>query len=129
MHPVENPEYANYYTWNDGKLNENGDRVPPNNWVSVFGGPAWTFHTTRNQYYLHQFSSRQPDLNYRNEAVVQEMENVMKFWLGKGVDGFRLDAINHMFETESLPDETVYPDSDGGYDSLDHIHTKDLVSF
>lgn len=126
--PLVNPDYADYYTWHDGKLNEAGDRVVPNNWISVFGGPAWTFDDTRQQYYLHQFAPEQPDLNYRNEAVVQEMENVMKFWLGKGVDGFRLDAINHMFETESLPDEEVYPDSEG-YDSLNHIHTKDLVSF
>lgn len=126
--PLVNPEYADYYTWNDGKLNEAGERIPPNNWISVFGGPAWTFDAVRGQYYLHQFAPEQPDLNYRNEAVVQEMENVMKFWLGKGVDGFRLDAINHMFETENLPDEEVYPNSEG-YDSLNHIHTKDLVSF
>lgn len=109
-------------------MNEAGDRIPPNNWISVFGGPAWSLDEKRNQYYLHQFSPEQPDLNYRNEAVVEEMENVMQFWLGKGVDGFRLDAINHMFETESLPDEEVYPDVEG-YDSLNHIHTKDLVCF
>lgn len=96
---------------------------------SVFGGSAWTFRAERNQWYLHQFLPEQPDLNYRNPAVVSEMTNVLKFWMGKGVSGFRVDAINHMFESVNFEDEprNTWNDDENSYDYVDHIYTKDLV--
>lgn len=118
--------YDEYYTWADPVMVE-GQRQPPNNWVSVFGGRAWTFNEERQQYYLHQFYPEQPDLNYRNPLVIEEMEAVLEFWLSRGAAGFRLDAINHLFEDSLLRDEPVNswatPDT---YDYTDHIYTKDL---
>lgn len=110
-----------YYIWRDGETD-----VPPNNWVSVFGGPAWTYHPARQQWYLHQFTKYQPDLNYRNEEIKKEMTDVIKFYLDKGVDGFRLDAINHMYEDEGFKDEPLSGwGEEGTYDYLEHIYTKD----
>lgn len=96
---------------------------------SVFGGSAWTFRPEREQWYLHQFFPEQPDLNYRNPAVVQEMTNVLKFWMNKGVSGFRVDAINHMFESPNFEDEprNDWNDDPNSYDYVNHIYTKDLV--
>lgn len=118
--------YDNYYTWAD-PVYVDGVRHPPNNWVSVFGGRAWTFVEERQQYYLHQFYAGQPDLNYRNARVIVEMESILEFWLAKGAAGFRLDAINHMFEDAALRDEPVnsWAEADT-YDYTDHIYTKDL---
>ncbi|XP_063702269.1 alpha-glucosidase-like [Culicoides brevitarsis] len=115
-----------YYVWRNGTLDENNNPKPPNNWVSVFGGPAWTYRSERNQWYLHQFTKYQPDLNYRNPKVKQEMTEVIKFYLDKGVDGFRLDAINHMFEDDKFLDEPLTGwGQEGTYDYLEHIYTKD----
>lgn len=114
--------YKDYYIWADGK---NGG--PPNNWLSVFGGPAWTFNEERGQYYLHQFSSSQPDLNLRNPAVRNELMEVLKFWLDKGVDGFRVDAAAHLFEDKDLLDEPFNENATVGkdqYEYLNHIYTK-----
>lgn len=121
-------KYSDYYVWRDGKLNETGQRIPPNNWVSVFGGSAWEWSDSRQKYYLHQFSKQQPDLNYRNPDVVNEMTGVIKYYLDKGIDGFRLDAINHMFEDTEFRDEplTGWTDDVGSYDFLEHIYTKDV---
>lgn len=118
--------YDEYYTWADPVYDSEGVRQPPNNWVSVFGGRAWTFNEDRQQYYLHQFYPEQPDLNYRNPVVIDEMEAILEFWLQRGAAGFRLDAINHMFEDKELRNEPVNgwaaPDT---YDYTDHIYTKD----
>ena len=76
--------YTDYYIWADGV-----GGGPPNAWQAVFGGSAWTFNSQRGQYYYHQFLPQQPDLNFRNPAVVKEMDDVIRFWLDKGVDGFR----------------------------------------
>ncbi|XP_076681156.1 alpha-glucosidase [Andrena cerasifolii] len=119
--------YDEYYIWRDAKI-VNGTRQPPNNWLSTFTGPAWQWNEDRKQYYLHQFAAGQPDLNYRSEALNQEMKDVLTFWLKRGVDGFRIDAINYMFEVVSLMDEpsanrTDIPADD--YDSLVHIYTRD----
>ncbi|MBN1122450.1 MAG: signal peptidase II [Anaerolineae bacterium] len=93
----DNP-YRDWYIWRDGK--EGG---PPNDWVSTFGGPAWTFDEPTGQYYYHFFFERQPDLNWRNPEVKQVMFDVIRFWLDRGVDGFRLDAIGTIYEVEDLP--------------------------
>ncbi|KAF5284653.1 hypothetical protein FQR65_LT13484 [Abscondita terminalis] len=93
------PGYENYYIWKDGD-----PKTPPNSWTSNFGGPAWTYSQIRKQWYLHQFSYAQPDLNYRNPKVVQEMKDVLTFWLDLGVDGFRVDIISALFEDENFPD-------------------------
>ena len=120
--------YDDYYIWRDGKI-INGTRFPPSNWLSSFGGPSWEWNEIRGQYYYHQFAVAQPDLNYRNPQVRKEMENVIRFWMDQGVDGFRIDAIVHLFEDESLRDEPlsrrpgVRPDE---YDYLEHIYTRDL---
>ncbi|PNF21613.1 Maltase 2 [Cryptotermes secundus] len=100
-------DYSDFYVWHDGKVLTNGTRVRPNNWQSVFGGPAWTFHGGRQQYYLHQFDPKQPDLNYSNPLVVEAMKDVLRFWLDKGVDGFRVDAVPHLFEGPIDVDDSV----------------------
>ncbi|KAL6428415.1 hypothetical protein ACFW04_008591 [Cataglyphis niger] len=116
-------KYEHYYIWTDGK---NNNTSPPNNWLSVFGGPAWTYNSIRNQWYLHQFHSKQPDLNYTNPDVQEEMKEVILFWLRKGVDGFRVDAVPHLFETNYTLDEPKIKDAiEDDYSSLNHILTKD----
>ncbi|XP_059617629.1 maltase 2-like [Phlebotomus argentipes] len=121
------PEYRDYYVWRDAKIVD-GNREPPNNWLSVFHGPAWTWSEKRQQYYLHQFAKEQPDLNFENPRVVEEMTDVLKFWLDIGVDGFRVDAINHLFEDPSFadnpPNRDVYDPMD--YNHFDTIYSKDL---
>src|SRR5271157_97141 len=91
-------ERAGWYVWADPAP----DGTPPNNWLSVFGGPAWTWEPRRRQYYLHHFLSHQPTLNLRNEAVVQQLLDTAKFWLDRGVDGFRLDAIDFLLHDPQL---------------------------
>lgn len=114
----------NFYVWKNGTNMD--DKIPPNNWISVFGGPAWTYSQIRKEWYLHQFSAKQPDLNYRNTEVLTEMTKVIQFYLRKNVDGFRLDAINHMFEDIDFKDEPLSGHGEPNtYDYLDHIHTKD----
>ena len=94
----ENPK-RDWYIWRDGK-----DGGPPNNWVSVFGGSAWEFDERTGQYYYHFFAKEQPDLNWRNPAVKQAMFDAVRFWLEMGLDGFRLDAIDTIYEDPELPD-------------------------
>lgn len=123
-----NKEYnkTDFYVWKDGKNGADDDKNPPNNWVSVFGGPAWTYRAERKQWYLHQFTKYQPDLNYRHAAVKNEMTKIIEYYLEKGVDGFRLDAINHMFEDDRFLDEPKTGwGEEGTYDYLEHIYTKD----
>lgn len=122
------PEYEDFYVWADGVIDEDGEQQPPNNWKSVFYGSAWTWNEERQQYYLHQFTAAQPDLNYRNPKVVQAMKDVLLFWLDKGISGFRVDAVNHLFEVEDLRDEpeTGYETDPNSYDFLHHYYTKDL---
>ncbi len=91
---------ADYYIWRSPAAN--GD--PPNSWKAVFGGSAWTYCETRDQYYLHLFSPAQPDLNWECPEVREEIGNILQFWLEKGADGFRLDVINHISKHPDFPD-------------------------
>uniref|UniRef100_A0A8C2L7Q3 Amino acid transporter heavy chain SLC3A1 n=1 Tax=Cyprinus carpio TaxID=7962 RepID=A0A8C2L7Q3_CYPCA len=100
--------YKDYYIW----VNCTRDK-PPNNWVSVFGNSTWEYDEVRQQCYFHQFLKEQPDLNYRNPRVIEEMTDIIHFWLKKGVDGFRMDAVKHMLEATHLRNEPqVDPDQD-----------------
>ena len=92
--------HADWYVWADARI----DGSPPTNWQSVFGGPAWTWDARREQYYLHNFLPEQPQLNVRNVVVQSELLATARFWLEKGVDGFRLDAINFAMHDPSLAD-------------------------
>lgn len=119
--------YDEYYVWRDARI-VNGTRQPPNNWLSVFWNSAWEWNDVRQQYYLHQFATGQPDLNYRSPALDREMKNVLTFWLDRGVDGFRIDAINHMFEDARMLDEPSANRTDlskNDYESLVHLYTRD----
>ncbi|CAG9133493.1 unnamed protein product [Plutella xylostella] len=127
-------KYFDYFVWEDPVIGEDGSRQPPNNWVSVFRKSAWEYREEVGKYYLHQFVIGQPDLNYNNPDLVEEMKNVIRFWLNKGVAGFRVDAINHLFEVDKEKFGGKYPDeprsgnlNDGpdDYGYLDHIYTKD----
>eukprot|EP00731_Ephydatia_muelleri_P027766 Em0019g639a len=94
-----------WYVW----ANPSQDGGPPNNWQSVFGGSAWSLDNLTGQYYLHQFSDFQPDLNYRNPEVISAMQSVLSFWLDLGVDGFRVDAAKFLLEDPYLRNESVDP--------------------
>ncbi|XP_058460706.1 maltase A1-like [Malaya genurostris] len=121
--------YEDYYVWHSGKPGGDPNRNdPPNNWVEAFRGSAWRWSETRKQYYLHQFHYKQPDLNYRNPKVVTEMKNVLSFWLAKGVDGFRVDAVPCLFEDPNFLDEPISGNSNDSLntDYLTHIYTQDL---
>ena len=103
-----------WYIWRD----------KPNNWLSVFGGSAWELDHVTGQYYLHSFLKEQPDLNWHNPEVRAAMADVIDFWVSKGVDGLRIDALQHFLEDENAPDDPINPaykkDSDSPYESLVH---------
>lgn len=101
----DNP-MADWYVWADPKP----EGSPPSNWQSVFGGPAWTWDARRGQYYLHNFLSSQPQLNCHNPAVQEALLGVARFWLDRGVDGFRLDALNFAMHDPALRDNPPAPD-------------------
>ena len=94
-----------WYIWRDGKP----DGAPPNNWISHFGGPAWTFDEATGQWYLHSFLRQQPDLNWRNADVRAAMYDALRFWLDRGVDGFRVDVIWLLIKDEALRDNPLNP--------------------
>jgi alpha-glucosidase len=109
----DNP-YRDWYMWNDGKLDAaTGKRVPPNNWQSLFGHSAWQWDEKTQQFYYHKFYVQQPDLNWHNPKVLEAFQDVVNFWLTRGVSGFRFDAITTLFEDPSLADEGVLMDKDG----------------
>lgn len=113
-----------WYIWRDGTgVNK---KEPPNNWLSVSGGSAWTYDNTSEQFYLHQFKEQQPDLNLRNQEVKDELKKALKFWLDKGVDGFRFDSVQYYVESDKFEDEVTlagYNASNPLYDFLDHTLT------
>ena len=94
----DNP-YRDYYIWREGK-----DGKAPNNWESIFNGPAWAYDEDTEEYYLHIFSKKQPDLNWENEHVREDLYEIVNWWLDKGIDGFRVDAISHIKKLPGLPD-------------------------
>ncbi len=98
---------ADWYVWANAKE----DGTAPNNWLSIFGGPAWQWEPRRKQYYLHNFLTEQPDLNFHNPEVRQHVLENIEFWLKKGVDGFRLDAINFCFHDAELKNNPAKPES------------------
>lgn len=93
-------DHADWYVWQDAKP----DGSPPNNWQSIFGGPAWTWDARRRQYYMHNFLSSQPDLNVHHPAVQEAIKNIARFWLDRGADGLRLDAANFFTHDRLLRD-------------------------
>jgi alpha-glucosidase len=97
-----------WYIWRDGKA-DGKENAPPNNWIAVFGGSAWQWDSTTKQYYYHYFYPQQPDLNWRNLAVVDAMYGTTEWWYQRGVAGFRLDAVDSLFEDPGLKDNPVLP--------------------
>ncbi|CTQ34072.1 alpha-amylase family glycosyl hydrolase [Jannaschia rubra] len=120
---------ADWYVWADPKP----DGTAPNNWLSIFGGPAWHWDARRQQYYLHNFLVSQPDLNFHNPEVQQALLDVTRFWLDRGVDGFRLDTINFYFADALLRDNPALPPERRNakvapmvnpYNHQEHLHSK-----
>ncbi len=97
--------YHDYYFFRKGRKGRDGQLMPPNNWDSLVGGSAWEYVESLDEYYLHLFDKRQPDLNMDNPAVRQEVEKIMRFWLDRGVDGFREDVIGFISKPKKLPDD------------------------
>jgi len=117
-----NPK-RDWYIWRDGK----GPGIPPNNWESVFGHSAWTYDAKTKQWYYHKFYAQQPDLNWRNPAVQQAMFDACRFWLDRGVAGFRLDAIPDLFEDPTFQDEKILPGKNAfGDPNEDQSRTENL---
>src|SRR5580658_863026 len=133
-----NPK-ADWYIWNDGKPDPTNGKaanahqgphgwvVPPNNWSSLFQGSAWEWVPARGQFYYHFFYKQQPDLNWRNPAVEKAMFDAMRFWLDRGVAGFRLDAITTLFEDPTLHNEPLTGKLDAsGFPESNHSLTSGL---
>jgi alpha-glucosidase len=116
-------QHRDWYIWRDGK----GPGQPPNNWTSNFGGSAWKFDPTTNQYYYHYFYAEQPDLNWRNPAVKNAMFDVTRWWYKRGVSGFRLDAVDTLFEDPKLTDNPNKPEKNAFGDPLqEHKYNTNL---
>jgi alpha-glucosidase len=125
----DNPK-ADWYVWANAKP----DGTAPNNWMSIFGGPGWEWDGVRMQYYMHNFLTSQPDLNFHNEDVQDALLETVKFWLDRGVDGFRLDTVNFYFHDKLLRDNPPLVRVDGAtsadapevnpYGFQNHLHDK-----
>ncbi|MCL2508437.1 MAG: alpha-glucosidase [Oscillospiraceae bacterium] len=118
----KNSPYHDYYYWRKGK--KPGGKKPPNNWKSLFEGGAWEYDADLDEYYLHIFAKKQPDLNMSNPAVREEVKNIMRFWLDLGVDGFREDVITYIAKREGLPNGFPIPAAVGmeHYSGLPKVH-------
>ncbi len=125
----DNPK-ANWYVWQNPRRNLTSDTIePPNNWRDALaGGPAWEWDDTRQQYYLHSWHKRQPDLNWQNKEVRRAIKNVMRFWLDLGVDGFRADAVDWIAKDPLFKDDDFSdrydPERDSLYDELAHNNSR-----
>ncbi|MGA3023172.1 MAG: alpha-glucosidase [Bryobacteraceae bacterium] len=118
----DNPK-RDWYIWRDGKA----PGQPPNNWLSWFGHSAWTLDPATNQYYYHYFYVQQPDLNWRNPAVREAMYDVLRFWLDRGVAGFRIDAVSRLFEDPDLHDDPILSGTNAyGDPNIEHKYTDNL---
>ncbi|SFJ94341.1 alpha-glucosidase [Marinilactibacillus piezotolerans] len=118
-------EYRDFYIWKEGADKE----LPPNNWASIFGGSAWEHDSDTNEYYLHIFSKKQPDLNWENKKVRDRLYDMVNWWLDKGIDGFRIDAISHIKKKEGLPD-LPNPKGEAFVESFDgHLNQKGIDQF
>jgi alpha-glucosidase len=123
-------KYADWYIWHDAKgMDRSGKPIPPNNWLSIFSGEsAWEWEPARQQFYLHSFDVRQPDLNWPNPEVREAFKDVMRFWLDRGVDGFRVDAVRFMAKDPIFKDNPLNPDYKTGdrntYGSLIHSNSQ-----
>ena len=124
----DNP-YRDWYVWRDPKP----DGSPPNNWAATFGGSSWEWDAQTGQFYLHSFLPEQPDLNFHNREVQDALLDVTRFWLERGVDGFRLDTINFYFHSQGLEDNPALPleerndqtaPSVNPYNYQDHLYDK-----
>ncbi|XP_060865355.1 maltase A3-like [Metopolophium dirhodum] len=127
-------KYTDYYVWRNAS---NQDEVlrnstikpkPPNNWLSMFGGTSWTWNKERQQFYLHKFSSKQPDFNLRNPKVHKDILNIFAFWMDRGVIGFRIDATRQLYESDLFLDEPCLMsdyECTINFHSLNHIYTQD----
>jgi len=126
--------YRDWYVWHDGKGETNTSKgEPPNNWQSLFGHSAWQWDAKTRQYYYHKFYIQQPDLNWNNPKVHAAFEDIVRFWLARGVGGFRFDAITTLYEDPNLTDEGIVKDSSGnpiinayGDPQLDNSKTDNL---
>ncbi len=117
-----NPK-RDWYIWREGK----GRGQPPSNWLSWFGHSAWTLDPATHQYYYHYFYKEQPDLNWRNPQVRKAMYDVMRFWLDRGVAGFRVDAVSRLFENPDLHDDPILPGKNPyGDPNIEHKYTDNL---
>ncbi len=121
----ENPK-RDWYIWRDPAPNGG----PPNNWLAAFGGSAWEWDDATGQYYLHSFLKEQPDLNWRNPEVEAAMHGVLRFWMERGVDGFRVDALRRLIKDEHFRDDLPNPDYHAGpgqdpWKALLHVHSLD----
>ncbi|MBT5392884.1 MAG: alpha-glucosidase [Flavobacteriaceae bacterium] len=129
----QNNKFRDYYIWKEGDK-----KNPPNNWTSFFGGSAWKKDLISNDYYLHYFSKKQPDLNWENNKVRKEVHELMKFWLEKGIDGFRMDVIpfiskdqdfNNLSKKELLNPEKVYASGPRLHEFLKEMNSKVLSKY
>ncbi|PLN83275.1 alpha-amylase [Aspergillus taichungensis] len=100
-------EYRNWYVWKPAKYDEQGNRQPPNNWVSHFQGSAWEWDEHTQEYYLHLYAVEQPDLNWEHPPVREAVFDIMRFWLNKGANGFRMDVINFISKDQRFPDAPI----------------------
>jgi oligo-1,6-glucosidase len=131
----DNP-YRDYYVWREGK-----DGKEPNNWESCFSGSAWQYDEQSGEYFLHLFSKKQPDLNWENPKLREEVYDMMRFWLDKGIDGFRMDVINFISKVDGLPDAELpegrnyapggqyYMNGPKIHDYLQEMHDKALSGY
>ncbi len=133
----DNP-YRDYYIWRPGNADISGKEGPPNNWTSIFTGPAWHKDEATGDYYLHLFAAKQPDLNWDNPAVRHEVYDLMRFWLDKGVDGFRMDVIPFISKRPGLPSlsdaerakpQFVYADGPHVHDYLREMRREALAPY
>lgn len=131
---VDSPK-RDWYIWSDGSPSG-----PPNNWESIFSGSAWEYDVESGQYYLHVFATKQPDLNWENKDMREAVYNMVNWWLDKGIDGFRIDAISHIKKKAGFPDAAglddngikgfkMYTDQDGIHDFLQELKMKTYSNY